>query len=172
MTATVASRSQPAPGRSHEVARPDEAASRPALGRSDEAASRPALGRSDEAASRFALGRAAYGLLAAALLALAVFELATQSTGLWQFFAFGAGPDLALLLGAAPGLAKGQLHPRAVPAYNLLHRFWGPAALALAAAAGLVGVGFLIGAVAWALHIAVDRTVGYGLRGRDGFQRA
>ena len=118
-----------------------------------------------------AAGRVAYGALAAALLAFAVFELVTQGTGWWQFFAFGAGPDLALFVGIAPGLAKGQLHPRAVPLYNALHRFWGPAALAVLAAFGVVSVGFFVGAIAWALHIAVDRTVGYGLRGPDGFQR-
>mgnify|MGYP006198445953 CR=1 FL=1 len=50
-------------------------------------------------------------------------------TGLWQFFVFGAMPDIALLLGIGSGLAKGQLHPRAVPLYNALHRFAGPAVL-------------------------------------------
>jgi hypothetical protein len=48
--------------------------------------------------------------------------------------------------------------------YNAVHRFAGPILLALVP-------GLLVGAVAWALHIAVDRTVGYGLRGPDGFQR-
>jgi hypothetical protein len=115
--------------------------------------------------------RAAYAGLTAALLAFAVFELVEHSTGWWQFFAFGAAPDLALLVGIAPGLAKGQLHPRAVPFYNALHRFWGPAALALAATAGPLGVGYLIGALAWAVHISLDRASGYGLRTRDGFQR-
>jgi Domain of unknown function (DUF4260) len=115
--------------------------------------------------------QAAYGALAAALLAVAVFELVTHGTGWWQFFAFGAGPDLALFAGIAPGLAKSQLHPRAVPLYNALHRFWGPVALGALAALGVVSLGFFVGAVAWALHIAVDRTVGYGLRTPDGFQR-
>ncbi len=114
----------------------------------------------------------AYATLAAALLAFAVFELVEHGTGWWQFFAFGAAPDLALFVGIAPGLAKGQLHPRAVPLYNALHRFWGPLALAVLAALGVVSVGYLVGAIAWALHIAVDRTVGYGLRGPDGFQRS
>jgi Domain of unknown function (DUF4260) len=59
---------------------------------------------------------------------------------------------------------KGQLHPRAVPLYNALHRFIGPILLAFVP-------GFLLGALAWGLHIAIDRTVGYGLRSRDGFQR-
>jgi hypothetical protein len=119
-----------------------------------------------------AVKQVAYGALAAALLVFAVLELVAQGTGWWQFFAFGAGPDLALLAGIAPGLAKGQLHPRAVPLYNALHRFWGPLALGAVAVVGVLSVGFFVGAIAWALHIAVDRTVGYGLRGPDGFQRS
>jgi hypothetical protein len=115
--------------------------------------------------------RSLAAVAAAALLAASAFELATHGTGWWQFFAFGAGPDLALLLGAGRGLAQGQLHPRAVGAYNLLHRSWGPLLLAAAVAAGLLGTGFLVGALAWGLHVAVDRVAGYGLRTPDGFQR-
>ena len=113
----------------------------------------------------------AYGALMVALLAFAVFELVRGGTGWWQFFAFGAAPDIALFVGIAPGLAKGQLHPRAVPLYNALHRFWGPLALGALAAFGIVSLGFFVGAIAWALHIAVDRTAGYNLRTPDGFQR-
>ena len=111
------------------------------------------------------------GVAALALLAAAVLEIAQHGTGLWQFFAFGAAPDLALLLGAGPGLSQGQLHPRAVPAYNLLHRVWGPLVLAALVAAGALGTGFLVGALAWGLHIAIDRAAGYGLRTPDGFGR-
>ena len=112
------------------------------------------------------------GAAALLLLAAAVFELVRHDTGWWQFFVLGAAPDLALLLGAGAGLAQGQLHPRAVPAYNLLHRVWCPLLLAAAVAAGLLGTAWLVGALAWGLHIAIDRTAGYGLRTRDGFQRA
>jgi hypothetical protein len=79
---------------------------------------------------------------------------------------------VALFFGAGSGLAKGRLNPRAVGLYNLLHRFWGPVLLAALAAFGLIQLGFFIGALAWAFHIALDRAVGYGLRTRDGFQRA
>ena len=92
-------------------------------------------------------------------------------TGLWQFFVFGAAPDIALFAGMGAGLAKGQLHPRAVPLYNILHRWVTPAAFAVVAAV-LLPVGFLVGAAAWGVHIAVDRVAGYGLRTPDGFQRA
>ena len=107
--------------------------------------------------------RAAYAALAAALLAASIFAI-VRDGHLWQFFAFGAAPDIALFVGVGSGLAKGQLHPPAVPLYNALHRFIGPVILAFVP-------GFLVGALAWALHIALDRAIGYGLRTRDGFQR-
>ena len=116
--------------------------------------------------------RSLYGLLSLGLLAAIVVALATVDGGWWQLAAFGLGPDLALLAGAGRGLERGQLHPRAVPLYNALHRFPGPVALGALAALGVLPDGYLVGALAWALHIAVDRTVGYGLRTRDGFQRA
>ena len=115
--------------------------------------------------------RSAYGALAGVLLAAAVFVIVDRDTGWWQFFVFGAMPDIALFVGIAPGLAKGQLHPRAVPLYNALHRFPGPIAFGIVAAA-LLPAGYLVGALAWGLHIAVDRVAGYGLRTPDGFQRA
>ena len=114
--------------------------------------------------------RSAYGALAGVLLAAAVFVLVDRDTGWWQFFAFGAMPDIALFVGIGAGLAKGQLHPRAVPLYNALHRFAGPIAFGILAAAFLPA-GYLVGALAWGLHIAVDRVAGYGLRTPDGFQR-
>ena len=117
-----------------------------------------------------ATSRPAYAALAAALLAAALYALIAEGTGWWQLFAFGAAPDIALFVGIAPGLAKGQLHPRAVPVYNALHRFAGPLAFALLAAAFLPA-GYLVGALAWGVHIAVDRAAGYGLRTPDGFQR-
>jgi hypothetical protein len=117
-------------------------------------------------------GRLVYAALALSLLAAIVLEVGRHGTGYWQLAAFGLGPDVALFLGAAAGLAKGQLHPRAVPLYNLLHRYWLAFALAALASFGLVPLGFLVGALAWAFHISLDRAVGYGLRTRDGFQRS
>jgi len=115
--------------------------------------------------------RLAYGALALALLAVVVFEVAKHATGFWQLAAFGLGPDLALLLCAGAGLVRGQLHPRAVPVYNALHRFWGSLGL-LIVAVTVLPLGYFVGALAWAFHVALDRAVGYGLRTSDGFQRA
>ena len=115
--------------------------------------------------------RPAYGLVAVVLLGLVVLEYARETVGWWPPVVFGAGPDLALLLGMSSGLARGQLHPCAVPLYNLLHWFWGPLALAVVAVAAGLSPAWLVGALAWALHVAIDRAVGYGLRTPDGFQR-
>lgn len=120
---------------------------------------------------RSTIGRMAYAALGALLLTAIVLETVKHGTGYWQIAVFGLGPDVALFYGAAAGLAKGQLHPRAVGLYNLLHRFWGPLLLAALASFDLIPLGFLIGALAWAFHVALDRALGYGLRTRDGFQR-
>jgi hypothetical protein len=114
--------------------------------------------------------RVAYAVLGALLLALLVFELAKH--GNWAPAVVGAlGPDVALLFGAGAGMARGRLHPRAVRPYNALHRFWAPLALVAAASLGVLGLSWFILGLAWALHISLDRSVGYGLRDADGFQR-
>jgi Domain of unknown function (DUF4260) len=120
--------------------------------------------------SRTAAKRCAYAALTALLLAGAIAAIVRDGAGVWQLFAFAAAPDLALLLGIAPGLEKGRLLPRAVPFYNAAHSLWGPALLAVASIA--LPAGWLVAALAWALHIALDRSVGYGMRTRDGFQRS
>ena len=110
---------------------------------------------------------AARALLALGLLAAALW--AAIAGGGWPFFALGAlGPDIAL----AGGMDRGRLNPRAVPLYNALHTYWLPLPLLAIAATGLLGHGALVLALAWAAHIAIDRALGYGLRDREGFQRA
>ncbi len=90
----------------------------------------------------------------------------------WQLPAFALGPDAALLVGAGGGLAAGQLHPRAVRLYNAFHSLPGPVALVGLAVALSLPSGWLVGALAWLGHIALDRALGYGPRTREGFQRA
>ena len=116
-------------------------------------------------ATLFTPYRLAYASLALALLAAC---LAVSGTW-WSAVAFGLAPDLALLVGASRGLEQGRLHPRAVPLYNALHTLVGP--LVVGVAFVLLGLSPL-GPLAWALHIACDRTLGYGLRTPDGFQRS
>jgi hypothetical protein len=117
------------------------------------------------------LRRVAYAVATAGLVAAIAHELSRPGTAGWQIAVFAIAPDLGLLAGAAPGLARGQMHPRGVTAYNALHRFWGPAALVGAAALAVLSPAFLVGGLAWAAHISFDRMVGYGLRSGDGFQR-
>jgi len=114
--------------------------------------------------------RLAYAALTALLLSALVFEVAEH--GHWGAALAGlVAADLSLAFGAGAGLAPGQLHPRAVLLYNAVHRFWGPVILMGVASAGVLGLGWFILGLAWALHVALDRTVGYGLRDRDGHQR-
>lgn len=115
--------------------------------------------------------RAAYATLAVVLLVSVAVETIKHSTGYWQIAVFALGPDLPLLFGTGGGLERGQLHPRAVRPYNLVHRFWGPFALIILAATGVLAIGWLIAGLTWGFHIALDRSLGYGLRTPDGFQR-
>jgi hypothetical protein len=115
--------------------------------------------------------RLGYAAIAAMLLVAVAFAVERHVAGIWTVMAFGLAPDLALFFGAGKNLRKGQLHPRAVPLYNLLHRFWLPVALVTLAACGVIPPAFLAGGLAWCFHISLDRALGYGLRTRDGFQR-
>ena len=113
-----------------------------------------------------ALRRLLWGIACVGLLAGGV---VIAGAGTWQLWVAFVLPDVALLLGTGRGLANGQLHPRAVPLYNALHRPLAPAALAVASI--WLGPAWLAGAMGWAAHIAMDRAAGYRLRTRDGFQR-
>jgi hypothetical protein len=102
---------------------------------------------------------------------LAIAVVVIQHTSWRQLVAFAIAPDLALLYGAGSALQRGQLHPRAVPVYNAVHRLWVPAIL-VAFMVVLQSPGWLAGGLAWIAHIAFDRTLGFGLRNPEGFQRA
>jgi hypothetical protein len=114
--------------------------------------------------------RSAFAVLTALLLAAAIAGVHYGTTGWWPFAALLIAPDLALLLGFGANLEKGQLHARAVPFYNAAHSFWGPGLLATASL--VLPAGWLVAALAWALHVSFDRAMGYGMRTRDGFQRS
>jgi hypothetical protein len=113
------------------------------------------------------LAFAAMGFLAAGL---AVGVVVTQHAAWWPLVVLAIAPDVSLLLGMSSGLERGQLHPRAVAIYNAVHRYWAPAVL--------VVITFLVHApewlaagLAWTAHISFDRSLGFGLRTREGFQR-
>ena len=110
---------------------------------------------------------AALGFVAAAL---AIAVVITRHDSWWPLAVFAIAPDITFLLGAGPGLQRGQLAPRAVPFYNAAHRFWAPAALTLLALVAGSGAWVAAG-LAWIAHIAFDRSLGFGLRTPEGFQR-
>ena len=114
--------------------------------------------------------KAAHLLVGVLAAALAVAAVATQHASWWQLVVLAIAPDLALVYGAAPGLARGQIHNRAVPVYNAVHRFWAPAFL-VAVSLLLASPAWLAGGLAWIAHIAFDRSLGFGLRSAEGFQR-
>jgi hypothetical protein len=106
-----------------------------------------------------------------ALLTAAVIAAVVWHTGLSSVLVFALLPDIALLAGIGGGQQEpGQLPRRAVPVYNLLHNPVVPAVLLVVAAAGL-GSYWVVAAITWAAHIALDRGLGYGLRSKDGWQR-
>jgi hypothetical protein len=106
-------------------------------------------------ARRVALGLA--GIVAATIAALVA--------GPWVLAAWLV-PDLALIAGFA---APGRLKPSRVRAYNVAHSLPGPIVLI---ALGAVTGGLVLGlGLVWLSHVALDRALGYGLRGRDGWQR-
>ena len=110
--------------------------------------------------------------LAAAAIAIGLLAIAIEIAGVgtWQLWVAFVLPDVALLAGAARGLQRGQLAPRAVPLYNALHHPAGPL-LGVIVAAALLPDAWLAAALAWGAHVAMDRAAGYGLRTREGFQR-
>lgn len=114
--------------------------------------------------------RIAYAALGLVAAALAIAIVVTQHAGWWQLVFFAIAPDIALLAGASRDLERGQLHPRAVPFYNAVHRFWVPGVLIVIALLLREGA-WLAGGLAWAAHIAIDRSLGFGLRTKEGFQR-
>jgi hypothetical protein len=121
------------------------------------------------------LGYAAVGIAATAL---AIAAVVTQHASWWPLVVFAIAPDISFLAGMSSRLERGRLHPRAVPLYNALHRYWAPAVLFAISGAITGGSGgnqwaasWLAGSLAWIAHISFDRSLGFGLRTPEGFQR-
>lgn len=81
--------------------------------------------------------------------------------------AFAIAPDLPLVIGLSESPEPGVLAPRAVPAYNAVHRLALPVLLT---AVGLLSGrdGLLVAGLAWLAHVGFDRAAGYGLRTATG----
>ncbi len=91
--------------------------------------------------------------------------------GLAPLLVFGIVPHLTVLVGIGQPHAPGQLAPRAVPLFNVMHHPVPPLAVLALAAAGILPPFWFVGALAWLSHIVVDRAFGDGLRTTDGVRR-
>jgi hypothetical protein len=116
------------------------------------------------------LKKLAYAGLGFLATGLAIAVVVTQHASWWQLVVFAIAPDISLLVGMSSGLARGQLHPRAVPFYNAVHRYWAPAVLVVITYL-LHSPEWMAAGLAWIAHISFDRSLGFGLRTPEGFQR-
>ena len=116
------------------------------------------------------LQRLAYAVLGFVFAGLGIWVVVTQRAAWWPLIVFAIAPDVTLLFGFRAGLQRGQLDPRAVPAYNAVHRYWAPGALVLVAFF-LHADPWVAAGLAWCAHISFDRSLGFGLRTPEGFQR-
>jgi hypothetical protein len=117
--------------------------------------------------------RVAWAALAASLLAFIVLEVANHGgSALVAALLFLIAPDLTMVIGASAA-GNGNLSPKAVPYYNLVHRPWIPVAVLVVYSLGGLGdwVPLFTAGLGWLAHIALDRAFGYGLRARDGSRR-
>ncbi|MFF9273794.1 DUF4260 family protein [Streptomyces griseosporeus] len=120
--------------------------------------------------------RLAWALLAAFLLVWTVFEAVKHAGWVIPLALLGfVLPDLSFFVGASGPHQHGQLPAGTVRVYNPLHRPIVPIVVMAIPAALADGPGdnaapFTFG-LAWLLHIALDRSLGYGLRTADGWQR-
>ena len=126
----------------------------------------PAGARTFESVKKLAY--AGFGFAAAGL---AIAVVVMQHASWWQLAVFSMAPDLSFLAGMGSGLARGQLHPRGVPIYNAVHRYWAPVVL-VAVTFAVNSPEWLAAGLAWIAHISFDRSLGFGLRTREGFQRS
>lgn len=107
-------------------------------------------------------------------LAIAVYANACAGglgIGLAPLLFFGIVPHLPALLGVGQPHARGQMAPRAVPLFNVMHHPMPPLVISGLAAAGVLSPFWLVGGLVWFSHIVVDLAFGHGLRTPDGWRR-
>jgi hypothetical protein len=100
----------------------------------------------------------------------AILMVVRQGASWWPPVVFAIFPDISFLAGMSGHVARGQLHPRAVPLYNALHRYWAPGVLVVITVL-VRSPEWLAAGLAWIAHISFDRSLGFGLRTPEGFQR-
>ncbi len=95
--------------------------------------------------------------------------LAHYTDAPWWIVPLGViGPDLSFLAAiGGPANVDGNMPPRVIRPYNLVHHPLGPAALLVMGV--LLRLPTVVGAaLAWGSHLLWDRGVGYGMRRDDG----
>jgi len=113
------------------------------------------------------------GIAGLLLLAGCIAEVARHGgITIWAGLLGLIGPDLAFLAGIGQPHEPGLLPPRAVPAYNLVHRLWLPVILLAVVSLDGQSTGqaapYVAAALGWLAHIALDRALGFRLRAADG----
>jgi hypothetical protein len=98
-------------------------------------------------------------------------EAGVNGLGIVPLLAFGIAPHLPVVLAFGQPHRQGQLAPRAVPLFNVLHHPVAPLALLGLGGAGVLPPIWFVGALAWLSHIMADWAKGDGLRTRDGYHR-
>jgi hypothetical protein len=111
------------------------------------------------------------------LIAAMVFEMVRHGGAtLWTAPLGLLGPDLAFLVGIGQETEHGRLPTKAVAVYNLVHRPWLPLVLVVVVSVDgqstAQAAPYFVAGLAWLVHIALDRALGFGLRAEDGSVRA
>ena len=106
-------------------------------------------------------------------LAIAIYAnglAAEHGLGLVPVLLFGILPKLPFFLGIGQPTVAGQLPPRAVMGWNIMHHPVTPALLLGVTLTGLLPVFWTVAGMAWLSHIVIDWGLGDGLRSADGFR--
>ena len=106
-------------------------------------------------------------------LAIAIYAngiAAEHDLGIVPLLLFGILPKLPFFLGIGQPTVSGQLPPRAVLLWNVMHHPATPTLLLGVALTGLLPAFWTVGALAWLSHIVIDWGLGDGLRSADGFR--
>jgi hypothetical protein len=106
-------------------------------------------------------------------LAIAIYAnglAAEHGLGLVPVLLFGILPKLPFFVGIGQATAAGQLPPRAVMGWNVMHHPAAPTLLLGATLTGLLSVFWTVAGLAWLSHIVIDWGLGDGLRSSEGFR--